>query len=332
MRRLCAPILRDKLWFAASYRRWRVDRLEANRFNRDGTQALNEMLISNYTGSTTVQVTPKNRISGYFEYSDKIRPHRGDPTSTYQFVNTEATVNETNAGPATTIKWTSTPRSNFLLEAGLAATWWAYRTRYQADAAADGLPRNDLALSLLTGASATVLDRVPRRLSPSIVASWLPSWKGTHNIRFGYQYTNFHTPYGQWTAGADLVARYNNGVPVSVEVYNTPVNTDTSVILQGLFAQESWSIGRFTANVGVRYDYLRGRLNEEQAAAGRFVPARNFAAIDNVPLWKVVVPTPGVRLGRVRRRQDGAQSERQQVCTNGRFGPSTRAQPNALEQ
>lgn len=44
------PVLRDRLWFSGSARRFRVDRFEASTFNPDGSQALDENFIWNAPG------------------------------------------------------------------------------------------------------------------------------------------------------------------------------------------------------------------------------------------------------------------------------------------
>lgn len=95
----------------------------------------------------------------------------------------------------------------------------------------------------------------------------------------------------------DLYQQYANGVPFQVQVWNTP--TDPGVRNQldgalGLFVQGSWSFQRFTINSGIRYDYLKESVPAQSAPAGTFVPARNFAAIDNLPIWKDWSPRLGV--------------------------------------
>ena len=42
---------------------------------------------------------------------------------------------------------------------------------------------------------------------------------------------------------------------------------------------------RFTFNVGARYDHFNGGIEAQSAPAGQFVPAREFAAVENVPNW-----------------------------------------------
>ena len=57
-----------------------------------------------------------------------------------------------------------------------------------------------------------------------------------------------------------------------------------------MFAQDQWSVQRLTLNLGVRFDYLNGMVREQHMPAGTFVPARDFAAVKNVPNWKDLNP------------------------------------------
>ena len=52
-----------------------------------------------------------------------------------------------------------------------------------------------------------------------------------------------------------------------------------------MFAQDKWTRDRLTLTFGGRYDYLNARRLDEPAPAGRFVPAREAAAITCVPCW-----------------------------------------------
>jgi hypothetical protein len=288
---LGGPFIRDRLWFAAGYRRWRVDRLVANTFDLDGSQSIDDQLITNYDLSMTWQINARNRLTGFYEYSNKLRSRRRVLSSSYQFITPEASSRAPNLGPMGNLKWTSTVRPNFLFEGGLSYIGWAFKEQYQEDAAADGLPRNDLTRSTLTGATLNDLVREPTRVTGTFIATWMPSWKGTHQLRFGGQYTTFTVPDSRTTLnGWDLVARYRNGVPDSVQVFNTPVATQVTVRDYAFFAQDSWTMKRFTINAGLRMDVFKGRVDEQEAAAGSFVPARRFDAIDDVPNWTDIVP------------------------------------------
>ena len=62
----------------------------------------------------------------------------------------------------------------------------------------------------------------------------------------------------------------------------------------GAFAQDQWTLGRVTLNLGLRFDSLNGSIPEQHMPAGDFVPERNFDEVDDALNWKDVSPRLGV--------------------------------------
>ncbi|HMD37299.1 MAG TPA: TonB-dependent receptor, partial [Vicinamibacterales bacterium] len=62
----------------------------------------------------------------------------------------------------------------------------------------------------------------------------------------------------------------------------------------GIYAQDQWTINRFTINAGLRFDYLNAKLEEQNFPAGTFVPARHTDEITNLPSWKDLNPRLGL--------------------------------------
>jgi hypothetical protein len=92
-----------------------------------------------------------------------------------------------------------------------------------------------------------------------------------------------------------MVQRYANAVPNSVQRWNFPIIDEESDLnyLVGVFLQDSWTLKRLTLNPGIRFEAIKGSVPAEDAPAGRFVPARQFAAIDDLPNWKNWAPRFG---------------------------------------
>jgi hypothetical protein len=287
-------IVKDALWFYGSARRFRIDRYEANTFNPDKTQSLDENLIWNATGKLTWQVNSANRLSGFVDYGNKLREHRRELTSIYQFISPEASYRSPLGGPVANVKLYSTIRPTLLLETGFSWYYVPWSLDYQPGLSADALPRIDLAQSTLSGAAAPSMTlAVQERRTTSAILSYLPSWRGgAHQIKVGVQAEQ--SPYEQDydTLGhGDLMARYRNGVPDSVLVYNTPVNTNLNQLELAAFVQDSWTVKqRLTINAGVRFERLTAGVNEQSAPAGQFVPERHFDAQPNVIEWNNAVP------------------------------------------
>ena len=287
------PIARDRIWFFGSARRFRVDRFEASTFNPDGTQSLDENLIWNTSGKLTWQINPANRLSSFVDYNYKVRNHRRQTTAAYQFVSPDASYYSPLWGPVANAKLTSTLRRNVLLDTGVSWYYIPWSLDYQPGLAADALPRVDIARSTLTGAPPPSMVRANQeRRTVSSTLSWLPRWFGEHQLRTGAQYQI--APYGQTfdsLGHGDLVARYRNGVPDSVTVYNTPVTTSLDQRELGLFVQDAWTIAsRLTVNAGARYERHVGSLNAQSAPAGEFVAARSFPAQRGLVTWNTIVP------------------------------------------
>ncbi len=287
------PIARDALWFFASARRFRVDRFEANTFNPDGSQALDENMIWNASGKLTWQINSANRLSSFVDYNYKLREHRREIASTYQFVSPDASYYSPLWGPLANVKLTSTLTPTLLLDAGASWYYVPWSLDYQPGLAADAFSRNDLALSTLTGAPPPSMVRANQeRRTLSAVLSWLPRWKGDHQVRTGVQFE--HAPYGQnfdSLGHGDFIARYRAGVPDSVVVYNTPVQTNLQQYDLGVFVQDSWAVtNRLTLNLGVRYERHIGSLGAQSAPAGQFVPERSLPAQSGLVDWNTLVP------------------------------------------
>jgi hypothetical protein len=78
---------------------------------------------------------------------------------------------------------------------------------------------------------------------------------------------------------------YNNGTPFRVQAFNTPVIATSHIQQLGFFAQDGWSLGRFTLNVGGRLDNAKGWIPEETSGAGRWVGERKLERRDVYNQW-----------------------------------------------
>jgi hypothetical protein len=118
---------------------------------------------------------------------------------------------------------------------------------------------------------------------------------GSHNLKVGVQ--NSFGPEN-WTRidNADLQSvDYRAGVPESVVVRNSPLDSDAEVTKDlGVYVQDSWNLNRLTISPGVRFEWFQSQVNEQFAPAGRWVAERNFESFQVKPAWFDVSPRLGL--------------------------------------
>jgi hypothetical protein len=119
---------------------------------------------------------------------------------------------------------------------------------------------------------------------------------GSHNIKVGFNNAFLHyenTTYMSPTT--DYSFNFINGV-ASQLVYRIPrkVAVDVNRDL-GLFAQDRWSVGRWTLSGGIRFDNFQNRFPPQSISASSLAPTLNVNYDEIKSLnWKDITPKMGV--------------------------------------
>jgi hypothetical protein len=290
------PIVKSRIWFFHSTRRWGAANYIANQFFDNGDPAYDRSKLQAYTTRLTIQVNPKNKLSVMYDALPKYRDYFGSETGRQ---SPDGSGNQDQFGFDDQAKWTSTISSKLLFEAGLSKNYLGYNLKYQSDVARASAanPFGDISKSDVGIASKTVYNAATTEFYNPFVANQavtsLSYVTGSHSIKVGMQWK-----YG-WikntvTQNGNMVQVYNNGAPLQVRVYNTPLqsranlNGDT-----GIYLQDSWRMDRLTLSPGIRWERFNAEVAEQSAPAGRFVGARHFDEIKNLPNFTNWVPRLG---------------------------------------
>jgi hypothetical protein len=303
------PIMKDRLWFFSSARHWgvhapiadtfivpagaHVNDCQAGRIACD--QGIDDQQIKSVVARLTWQVSPRNKISAYFDEIDKQRGHgmnAGVNVATASQVWTSPLYNDA------VLKWTSPVSNRLLFEAGYSFNYEEYVIVNQEGVNQDrgtpawyaGASRSDIGTGTLwNGFGSGQGGRYPDRYTLASSASYVT---GAHNVKAGFQWS--WGPYENTRdTNADLQQVYTNGVPTRVNVYNTPLRYKDQLLADlGIYAQDSWSANRLTLNYGVRWEYHKSEVAAEASPPGRFQPARQYGPIQ-MPIWKDLAPRFG---------------------------------------
>ena len=113
---------------------------------------------------------------------------------------------------------------------------------------------------------------------------------GSHQFKTGAQST-WGRVRSTTSSNAALVQQYRIGVPDSVLLQNVPVETLVRNNRNlGVYAQDSWTFKRLTINGGFRWETLNSEVATQDSPAGRFVAARHFDRIPDLPDWDNIAP------------------------------------------
>ena len=108
---------------------------------------------------------------------------------------------------------------------------------------------------------------------------------GTHNMKFGVQFSEGLRKLATEPYNAGLVQVYQASVPVSATLSNTPVRDPNSVNGDlGFYGQDSWTYKRVSLNYGLRWEYFNAQIDEESSTPGRWIGARSYPG-EVLPTW-----------------------------------------------
>jgi len=284
-------LIRDRLWFFESVRDWGYNNFAPNAVLANGSQAVDDNHLQAFNNRLTWQADPKNKITAAYDKFPKWRGHRNIETGTFDPAATY--IQRVPLAYNAQVKWTSPITPKLLVESGASMNYYHYYLGYQdglAPTAASPLgviSQVDLNTNRTYDAARNTLDNW---FAHYYVVSSATYVSGSHALKIGEQYGWGWINTGQGANG-DLFEQFRGvpgagGVPTQVTVYNSPVTSHVDLNADlGLYAQDSWTLKRLTLNPGIRFDYLNESIPAQTAPAGRFVPARSFPAIPNLPKW-----------------------------------------------
>src|SRR3954447_4979252 len=317
------PIKKDKLWYFGSARFFIVNKPIANTYVSDGSKAGIAACAAalagrggtlcpqgvdpqhQYSGLVrmTWQMSPRNKLSGYYDRIHKIRGSAmapgDDQTASSVFWNSP--LYTTNM-----IKYTSTVSSKLLVEGGFSSNIERYNNLYQpgiekeyGSAAWLATARHSVDAGASTNTAATAeYGSYPDRYNMQASASYVT---GSHAFKVGFQ--DSWGPYNQnLRSNADLYQNYTTSATTGLPVPSTVTLLATSPLTVwqdrlnanlGFYGQDVMTFKRATITLGGRYEYISEQVTGQGAQQGRFANIPAFGDIP-MPTWKSFSPRTSI--------------------------------------
>ncbi len=292
------PIIKDRWWLFGSFRRYdiREDILAVRRQNGQPINDINHQ--SNTDMRSDWQINSKNRASFIWLYNEENRFFRRD--TSYQFVSDQASWLQKEPAYILEGLWTSQVTSSLVLDFRIGYQHLIFPLSYQPTVGVTSINTVDYTLSTEAGAAPYNYVNPAENTRGSATASYYKSgFLGSHDVRFGFE-AGRQKNGGYYSMNQPLTEIYNNGVPLEVSVFNTPVQAVSAIHDWAAYLQDAWHVGRrLTLNLGVRFEHFRS-FNPAQASTGAspylglFSAQRSFPQSADIVSWNNAAPRLGL--------------------------------------
>jgi hypothetical protein len=313
------PIKKDRVWYFVNAHTGGATRAIANVFYNknagDATkwlyvpdtsqQEYSDRTFESASGRITMQLTPRNKIGGFWDEQAVCRKCTGATTGitdpirvTPEAVGTGATL-PLRVPQAT---WSSPVTSRLLLEAGFGGVFYGWSNFERQPNPTRNLIR--VAEQCATGCAANggVAGLVYRSqdFGANYTGSYL--WKGSasyvtggNSLKVGFQHTLMTDDRTWSTNDQNLTYRFNNGVPNQLTQSISPWINNARAGWDAIFAQEQWTRGRLTLQGAIRFDRATSWYPEQTEGPSRFLPvAITIPETQGVNSYKDITPRMGV--------------------------------------
>jgi hypothetical protein len=293
---LGAPLLKDKWWVFGSWRLYDLKESVLSVTNPDGTATTDPNHQSNTTLRTDYAINTNNRVDFVWWFNEQNRFFRRD--TSYAFVDTDASWRQIEPAYILQGEWNSTVHSSLLFDTRFGYLHQIFPLENQADVPVTALNRQDVTLSTESGAPPYSFVNPASDIAFAEGASWYDGhlWGGAHTFKFGVDTSTNHNGYN-YTADMGINALYNNGTPIEVVAYNTPVDVRSIYHETAVYAQDSVTLKRkLTLNLGVRYDHFDTFYPKQSSPPATFpglFPQRTFPQSPNIATWNTFRPRLG---------------------------------------
>jgi hypothetical protein len=244
-------------------------------------RAYSDRTFENASGRITMQLTPRNKISGLWDAQALCRTCTGATPGLSEPMQASPEAVGVLGRPlhVTQATWSSPVTSRWLLDAGYTGTYFGVGNFERMPNLTRELIRVVEQCANGCAANGDIPGLAYRSQDFSIAHTGSYLWKGTasfitgtNNVKFGYQHTLMTDDRTWFTNDQNLTYRFNNGIPNQLTESISPWMNNARAAWDGLFVQAQHTHDRFTLQGALRFDRAVSWFPEQREGPSRFLP------------------------------------------------------------
>ena len=237
--------------------------------------------FENANGRLTWQVTPRNKISGYWDAQALCRTCTGATPGLSEPARVSPEAVGVLGRPlyVSQVTWSSPITSRLLADVGFGSTYFGVGNFERDPNPTRGLIRVAEQCASGCAANGNIPGLVYRSQDFSVAYTGSYEWKGSlsfvtggHSLKIGYLQTLMTDDRTWMTNDQNLTYRVDNGVPNQLTESISPWVNNTRVAWNALYAQEQWTVDRLTLQGALRFDHAWSWFPAQQEGPSRFLP------------------------------------------------------------
>jgi outer membrane receptor protein involved in Fe transport len=273
-------VTKDRMWWYAAFRRTTTGQRYPTLV--DDVQ---DTWVPVATGKITYNFNSSQKLIGYFQHADKSQPDYlgaiqiGGGRTTSAIMHGDTVWDSHFPTNVWKVEYNSVLTSALLLEVRAGSyhsIWW--RT------SKSPAPRVEDTGSNFVAGGVYGINFIRNRPQVNGSLSYSRSgWGGNHNFKFGGEIMRdtVVNPFYGFTSATNALSLFVNGAPSQVFVYQSPSFSQSGVLSDALYANDTWQLDkRLTLNLGIRWDRQQAFLPPQEGPGGL-----TFAEVGNVITW-----------------------------------------------
>jgi hypothetical protein len=285
---------KDKLWWFGAYR-YTENQIRQTNFPVKPFKTQ----LAVYQGKATYQLTPNNKVIGYYMWNSKQQPNRLDrfqlSATNSIHLDDRSQAHQEYTPRIWKVEYNSVLNNALFFE--VRAGQWGYLWTDSNELGVGTPTYEDLGSRVVSGAARHRYLKPRRNQVLGSLSYFKQGWGGSHNFKGGWEVFRQTSTNGEYADSYNGVVHIlRNAAPLEVYLLGNPSENEAGLMNTGAYLTDTWrTSNKITLNLGLRFDqYLTFLPAQRHEANSVFPETVEFEEVKRQRVWNLFAPRIGI--------------------------------------